>query len=164
MLLCATTEDRLNVARDINELYVGSPLEERLYSVLRELGVHPEREFPVPCRRPEVKNRRPLTYFLDLALFCRDRNLDVECDGDTWHVSPELARADRVRDNLLEAQGWHILRFNTGEIHDEMDTVLTRISSAVNRYGGLDEETGAVRRFGPDGRLRPGQPSLDLFE
>ena len=41
---------------------------------------------------------------------------------------------------------------------------MTRIRTAVNRYGGLEEEPGVVRRFGKGGRLQSRQGKLDLFE
>jgi uncharacterized protein DUF559 len=75
----------------------------------------------------------------------------------------ESARRDRQPDNLLEANGWHILRFNTEEIQRELATALTRVREAINRYGGIEDDPGVVRRFQRDGKLGPGQGSLELF-
>jgi very-short-patch-repair endonuclease len=164
LLFIPTTEARLALAREINELFAGTPIEDTLFRALRQDGLWPEREYYVELRRPEARGDRPVSHFLDLALFCHERDLDVECDGDTWHVGREGARRDRARDNLLEGNGWHILRFNTTEILEELPTVRTRIREAINRYGGIEQEPGVVRRFQRDGRLGPGQRSLDLFE
>jgi hypothetical protein len=60
--------------------------------------------------------------------------------------------------------GWHILRFNTTEIQHELPTALTRIREAINRYGGIEDDPGMVRRYQRDGKLGPGQGSLELFE
>jgi very-short-patch-repair endonuclease len=163
LLFIPTTHDRLVLAAEINELFAGTPIEDALFAALRREGLWPEREYHVELRRPEAKRERPVAHFLDLAVFCRERNLDVECDGDTWHLGAEGARRDRLRDNLLESSGWHILRFNTQEIQQEMDVVLTRIREAVNRYGGVEDEPGVIRRF-HQGKLGPGQRTLDLFE
>jgi hypothetical protein len=163
LLFIPTTEARLSLATEINELFAGTPPEEGMFQALRGIGLWPEREYYVELRRPEVTQGRPVIHFLDQAIFCRDRNLDVECDGDTWHVGASNARRDRLRDNLLESNGWHILRFNTQEIQRELDVVLTRVREAVNRYGGVEDEPGIVRRFRRDGRLGPGQGTLDLF-
>ena len=134
----------------------------RSHSLKRE-GLWPEREYFVELRRSEAQHARPAMHFLDLALFCRERSLDVECDGDTWHIGRESARLDRHRDNLLEVNGWHILRFNTEELQHELPTALTRIREAINRYGGIEDDPGVVRRFERDGKLGPGQGSLDFF-
>jgi hypothetical protein len=164
LLFIPTTEQRLAQAREINELFPGTPIEDRLFRVRKREGLWPEREYYVELRRPEAATARAVPHFLDLALFCRQRNLDVECDGDTWHLGRESARRDRQRDNLLEVNDWHILRFNTTEIQHELPVALTRIREAINRYGGIEDDPGIVRRFQRDGKLGPGQGSLDLFE
>jgi hypothetical protein len=163
LLFIPTTERKLSRAREINELFAGTPIEDRLFGALKHEGLWPEREFYVELQRPEARQSRTVPHFLDLALFCLERNLDVECDGDTWHLGRESARRDRHRDNLLEANGWHILRFNTEEIQQELPTVVTRIREAINHYGGIEEDPGVIRRFQRDGSLGPGQGSLDLF-
>jgi hypothetical protein len=164
LLFVPTSQQRLAFAQEINELFAGTPIEDALFGALKGEGLWPEREYYVELRRPEAARSRPVAHFLDLALFCRDRDLNVECDGDTWHIGSESARRDRHRDNLLEANGWHILRFNTQEILHEIEVTLTRIREAINRYGGVMDDDGAVRRFGRDGSLGPGQKRLDLFD
>ena len=163
LLFIPTTESRLSLAQEINELFAGTPIEDLLFAALKREGLWPEREYYVELRPSETPEARA-PHFLDLALFCRERSLDVECDGDTWHIGKQSARRDRRRDNLLEAGGWHILRFNTDEIRHDLPTALTRVREATNRYGGIEDEPGVVRRFEKNGRLGPGQGSLDLFD
>lgn len=163
LLFIPTTEIQLLLAEEINELFAGTPIEERMFAALKREGLWPEREYFVELRRPAAQHARSALHFLDLALFCRERYLDVECDGDTWHIGRESARRDRQRDNLLEANGWHILRFNTEEIQRDLPVVLSRVREAINRYGGIKDDPGVVRRFQRDGKLGPGQGSLDLF-
>ena len=43
-------------------------------------------------------------YCLDFALFCPRRNIDLECDGDTCHSSPDAAVYDIARDNFGESE------------------------------------------------------------
>ena len=38
----------------------------------------------------------------NFALFCPERNIDVECDGDTWHIKPDAAAHDNTRNNFME--------------------------------------------------------------
>jgi hypothetical protein len=91
LLFIPSTEQRLSQAREINELFAGTPIKERLFHALKAEGLWPEREYFVELRRPEGLTVGTAAHFLDLALFCRQRSLDVECDGDTWH-RPEGTR------------------------------------------------------------------------
>ena len=163
ILFVPTYWAKLRAAREFNELFVGSYLEELLYKQMRILGLAPEREYQVSCRDTSLPDRPTRSYSLDFALFCRERQLDIETDGDTWHTGPRFAAADNERDNLLEANRWHVLRFNTLQLEGQMDAALSVIREAVNRYGGVKDAHDVVRRFGPDGRLAPGQTTLDLY-
>ena len=162
ILFIPTTFDRLHRCREINELFTGSRIEDLLFEQLRRLDLTPEREWHVICSDPARPGRPKRSYFLDFALFCRDREIDIETDGDRWHTGPQASAADNERANLLEANRWHILRFNTAKLEREMDGVLSVIREAVNKYGGAKDPKGVVRRFSADGRLLPGQGSLDF--
>ncbi len=162
ILFFPTTWERLQKAEEINELFVGTTLEDVLYRQLRMMELRPEREYyldwPNPARRGQPKH--PM--FLDFAVFCRDRNLNIEADGDAWHTGPTAAASDNERDNLLEANGWHVLRFNRAQIQQEMPGVAAVIRTAVNRYGGHRDPAHLIRFFAADGRLGPAQGTLDL--
>jgi hypothetical protein len=164
VLFIATTEQRLSNATEVNELFAGTPIEDDLFAALKREGLWPEREYHVELPRSEAPHARPVHHFLYLVLFCREQQLDVECDGDTWHLGAERARRDRERDNRLEANGWHILRFSTQDIQRDLPSTVTRVREAITRYGGIEEEPSVVRRYQKDGRLGPGQGSLEQFE
>jgi len=72
-----TSLERLMHAQEVNDLFKVSPIEEKLYFTLKDVGLPAERQFFV---REEGSG-----YMLDMAVFCRDGNLDIECDGDTYH-------------------------------------------------------------------------------
>jgi hypothetical protein len=78
-------------ALEINDLHHGSPIEDRLWAAFKQEGIEAERQW--------FEGRGETLYCLDFALFCPQRNIDVECDGDTWHASPERARVDNDRNN-----------------------------------------------------------------
>jgi hypothetical protein len=160
ILFIPTTWEKTALAREINDLFMGSPLEELLHRRLRDLELLPERQHYVAYRDPARDGRPKQSYFLDFALFCRDRYLDIETDGDSYHTGPKAALADNERDNLLEVNGWHILRFNTKQVLNDTEGSLALIREAANRYGGVREPGNVIRRFAPDGRLAPGQGSL----
>ena len=78
IIFIPTTLEKLLNAEEINDLFHTSPIEDRLHGVLKRADVPAERQYLV--REPEAG------YMLDFALFCRDGNLDVECDGDWYHL------------------------------------------------------------------------------
>jgi very-short-patch-repair endonuclease len=123
-----TTLARLKRAREINDLFCDSPIENRLYSRLRRTGLSPERQYFVREYGPGN--------MLDMALFCRDGNVDVECDGERYHTGPERAEVDRTRDNRLVSAGWHILRFSGREIVRDPISCIDTIQRTVRRLGG----------------------------
>src|SRR5204862_3715458 len=81
-------------ALEINDLHHGSPLEDRLWAAFKQEGIEAERQW--------FERRAETIYCLDFALFCPQRNIDVECDGDMWHSNPKRARGDNQRNNFLE--------------------------------------------------------------
>lgn len=135
-------------------------IEELLYRRLRAMELLPEREFHVEIADPHRRARKH--YFLDFAVFCQRRNLDLECDGDTWHARREAIPADNARDNLLQANLWHVMRFNTVQLRERTEETLDLVREAVNRFGGVKQPDLVVRRFAADGELAPGQATLDF--
>ncbi|MCI0640288.1 MAG: DUF559 domain-containing protein [Gemmataceae bacterium] len=108
---------------------------------------------PQQERHPRAQN---LYYRLELgALQTRpERNIDVECDGDTWHIKPEAAAHDNARNNFMEQRGWHVLRFNTKQLTDDLGGCVHSVTKMINRCGGLilsDDSVKAVSESRPDG-------------
>ncbi len=125
-----TSLERLLRAGEINDLFRVSPIEERLYFTLKDTGLPAERQFFV---REEGTG-----FMLDMAVFCRDGSLDIECDGDAYHSGRDKAEADRERDNKLATAGWRILRFSGRTIMGDTDKCVERVTRAVRRLGGVD--------------------------
>jgi len=142
-----TSLERLLRAEEVNDLYRISPIEERLYFLLREAGLEPERQFYV--------RESGAGHLLDMAVLCADGNLDVECDGELYHSGRERAAADRERDNSLTEAGWRILRFSGHEITADPERCVHRIRRTVRRMGGPGpgprprQGSAAATRHGP---------------
>lgn len=148
-----TTLKKFEAAVEINDLWDESPLEDRLWAIFKQARIRAERQYPV-----EVEDR---TYFLDFAIFCNQGKIDVETDGDTWHIGLEPAQVDRQRDNDLASRGWQVLRFNTTEIHERPeDYCVSKVMTTINRLGRLDHTTGVPVRYDPSDPLGPQQLSL----
>lgn len=102
-------------------------------------------------------------YFLDFAVYCTKGQIDLETDGDTWHADPGRIPLDNLRDNDLETVGWHVLRFSTIQIREQMEQYcLPTVIENINRLGGVDEGRMVPRHFHPDG---PGAAQqLSIFD
>lgn len=135
----STTWPKFVRARQINDLFDESPLEDLLWSELKRLNIPAERQWMVQVGEQ--------FYFLDFAVFCSDGSIDIETDGDSYHIGVEPAVKDRRRNNDLVTAGWHILRFNGAELKERMaEYCIPEITSTVNRLGSLQAEAEETRR------------------
>ena len=150
-----TTFDKFKAAVEINDLWDESPLEDRLWAILKDVRIRAERQYPVG-----VEDH---TYFLDFAIFCNDGKIDVETDGDTWHIGKEHASRDNIRNNDLASKGWRVLHFTTAQIHEQPEKYcVSQVIKTINELGGLDHTTGVPVQYDPDDPLGPQQ--LTLFD
>ncbi len=140
-------------ALEINDLVHGSPLEDRLWAAFKQEQIPAERQW---WEGDEVTR-----YCLDFALFCPERNIDVECDGDTWHINRESAAHDNSRNNFLEQRGWHVLRFNTAQLTNDLPGCVRNVTTLVNRCGGLIDGDGSLKTL--PATYADGSRQLELF-
>ena len=131
LLFIPTTLEKLLTAPEINFLFSESPLEELMWAELLRAGIPAERQHDITVGR--------LRFKLDFAVFCKERNIDIECDGDTYHMSPEAVERDKRRSNALTSHGWADLRFTTTQLTTGMPTTMSLVGETINRYGGLQD-------------------------
>lgn len=137
-----TTYHKLQTAEEINDLFDDSPLEEALWYQLKQLKMLAERQY--------FTTLRGTNYFLDFAIFCANGKLNIETDGDTWHADPARIPEDNRRDNALVSDDWRVMRFNTSQIKEEMETYcVPHIAKTVSELGGLDQSVEAPRQYIP---------------
>ena len=148
-----TTRAKFDCARELNDLWHASPLEDTLWEVLKAERIEAERQV-----YEAVGGKH---YFLDFALFCQNGRVDVECDGDTWHATPQQIPLDNARNNNLEKKGWAVLRFNGKQLTEDLGGCLRVIRETANRYGGLVTPEGELRYYA-QGANRHEQ--LNLFQ
>ena len=127
-----TTFNQLLEAKEINDLYRTSPIEERLYLSLKQEKIPAERQLFI------YDTRKPCC--LDFAIFCKDGNLNVECDGEEFYSTKEAQIKDRKRDNDLTSMGWSILRFPGKEINQSSKDCVRQIKRTIKLLKGFDEE------------------------
>ncbi|MGI8550838.1 MAG: endonuclease domain-containing protein [Dehalococcoidia bacterium] len=136
-----TTLVKLRAALEINDLYHESPLEDQLWTAFRHNGIAAERQYFV--------REQQTSYCLDFAVLCADGGVDVECDGDSWHLRREAVVEDNARNNLLARLGWRVLRFSTQELADpQMATTVGIIRATANQLGGIELPERVNRMFG----------------
>ena len=149
-----TTWTKFLHAEEINDLFDDSPLEDRLWAELKRKRIPAQRQYYVRVGRRH--------YALDFAIFCNEGKLDVETDGDAWHLGEVSASEDNERDNDLTSKGWDILRFRGERIREEMGSYcVPKIVETVNRLDGLTANGLVPRPFDPE---RPEAQQLTLFE
>lgn len=129
LLFVPTTVNKLMTAPEINFLFNDSPLEDLLWRELMEAGIPSERQYEVVVG--------PTRFKLDFAVFCTDRNIGLECDGDAQHMRRSAVERDKRRSNLLQSLGWSMLHFTTQELTKNMPGTLQVIQESIAQYGGL---------------------------
>lgn len=132
-----TTLDQLMHAEEINDLFHESPIEERLWDLLRREGISAERQYFV-C---EGGNR----YCLDFAIFCKKGKINVECDGG-MHYTKRKHMSDTRRNNVLESAGWKVLRFPGSDILTSATSILRMLKKNIKDLGGLEQKPASVSR------------------
>ena len=135
-----TTYKKFIDAVEVNDLFDGSRLEVRLWAEMKGKMNSAERQEVV-----KVDNK---FYFLDFAIHCKKGKLDIETDGDFWHHKPEKALKDNVRNNDLTSNGWNVIRFNSQQIQEKMETYcLPTVMTNINKLGGIEFDDELMERF-----------------
>ncbi|TAE24731.1 MAG: DUF559 domain-containing protein [Candidatus Kapaibacterium sp.] len=152
-----TTRERLFAAREFNELFCGSPIEERLWKALYDEGIPAYREFMVSRTVAKKKSM----YYLDFALFCKDSNIALECDGDTYHNTTEAIEYDKDRDVKVQNMRFVVYRFTRDKIMNHLDETVQHIKQAIKTYGGVvDALDPSKRLYMPQAKDVPGQEMM----
>jgi len=134
----STSLSRLKKAEEINDLFMESPLEEKLWYELKKKKIEAERQYLI--------GERKVRYYLDFAIFCQKGKIDVECNGDFWHSQKNLIFKDNQRNNYLAGSGWSVLRFGSKEINQKLQLCLGVIKETVNNLGGTRNQK-SIRKF-----------------
>lgn len=134
-----TTLGRLLAADEINDLWVKSTAQERLWAALRQADLDAERQYPLREELPQ--------YVADFALPCRRGRIAVIVT-DEPRAETEL-REQPAPDYLLAAGGWTPLRVTRAELAADPAPVVAQIRALTEGMGGVlpasesGEEEGA---------------------
>ena len=127
---------KLEIGQGSNGFNPGSPLEEDVAQVIEELGYPVDHQvgssgfrIDLGVRHPE----RPSQYILA-----------VECDGATYHSALWARERDRLRQEVLEDQGWHFHRIWSTDWFYRRKKEYERLRSALDQA-----RTASERGFSP---------------
>ncbi len=70
---------------------------------------------------------------LEVDLLCADARLALELDGAQHLADPVAYRRDRRKDQLLQENGYFVLRFLADDVGRDLDAVLDAILRALSR-------------------------------
>lgn len=130
ILFIPTTWAKFSLAKEINDVFNDSPLEEKLWAELKKKNW--------PAERQVLLQTNEKNWLCDFVFYCAKGTVDVECDGDTYHMKPEAVIYDKARNNEIAAVAdWDVLRFTTQHIEKNMDWILRTIGRKIDRLGGL---------------------------
>ncbi len=105
--------------------------------------------------------KKKTTYYLDFAMFCKEVNIAIECDGATYHNSEEAVEYDKDRDVKVQNMRFTVYRFTTDKIMNHLPETVQHIKQAVKQYGGVvDALNPAKTLYMPRPQDLPGQEAL----
>jgi len=148
LLFVPTTWAKLTQATEINDIFHESPLEDIFWQELKRQNLPAERQVLL---RTSGKN-----WVCDFVFYCAKGIVDVECDGDTYHMNPEAVIYDKARSNEIAAVAdWDVLRFTTRHIEQELPWAMRLVKQKIDRLGGLHYAQENVVRYvsNPGGQL-----------
>lgn len=151
LLFIPTTWEKFSTAEEINDIFNDSPLEEKLWVELKRRRWSAERQVLVRTNQQY--------WICDFVFYCIKGIVDVECDGDSYHMQPEAVIYDKVRNNEISAVAdWDILRFTTVHVQENFDWVLRTIGRKIQLLGGLEHARDDIVRY-----VSKNDNQLDIF-
>jgi very-short-patch-repair endonuclease len=124
-----TSSQRFMKYKALNYLFNSSKLEDDLFKTFLDNNISAERQWWIHA--PNKKH-----YFLDFAIFCKDRNINVECDGNAYHNEPDQVHYDKTRNNELERMGWSVLRYTTKHLTELKEDSMRNLYATIKQNGG----------------------------
>ena len=155
LVFFSTTEDKFfSGSTDFNSLFQSSFLETKMEKMIGGMKVEYEREW-----REYVDVKK--FYYLDFAIWCKKGAIDIECDGDKYHMENNDVHLDKTRNNELESYGWSVLRFTSKHFNEERKHIEKTIYQTVKELGGALKVSEPNEPYLPK---KPNDNQLELFE
>ncbi len=132
-----TAIDRFRKAKELNDVFLESYIEEKVWNELKTEGINAERQYEL-----YYKEQKKYKFFrLDFGLFCKDRNIDLECNGDEYHhENKDDIKKDKSRDRILLKKGWAISRLTRDDINTKLKDCIIELKETIDKFGGLQDK------------------------
>lgn len=124
-----TTLSRLRQAREINDLWIKSTAQERLWEALRQAGLDCETQYPLQDDF--------FGYVADFVLFCRTGRVAViiaETPRSVGHVGESR---ETLAEFLVHTDKWQLFRASASEAEQDPAHCVEQLSALVHELGGL---------------------------
>ena len=121
-----TTLERLHRANEINDLWIKSTAQERLWAALKAADLDAERQYPLREDLPQ--------YVADFALFGRRGRVALLVEDEP--CSDAEMREALPPDYLLAAGGWTTLRSRREELQSDPEGWVQRLANQIDELGG----------------------------
>ena len=133
----------------INTIFKTSPLEKRMAEIMDDMCITYEREW-----YEYADNGRK--YYLDFVIYYKAGKIDVECDGDMYHMGYDQVYYDKTRNNELESDKWKVLRYTTKHFKEDEPHIRKTLRKTVKQFHGCLEVNEPLPAYGSDdkGQIR----------
>jgi very-short-patch-repair endonuclease len=136
-----TSLTKFDNANQINDLFWGNGLEEKMWADLKSRNILAEREWELKIEG--------VKYYLDFAVFCRQGKLAIETDGYTTHYdSKEKIDYDTQRRNKVDSDEWAFLHYTPKHMNEAGKEYLAEIEHRIEKLGGEESPEEFNRKIG----------------
>jgi very-short-patch-repair endonuclease len=143
LVFIPTTLKKFEFAQQVNDLFDGSPLEDRLWRALKYIKTSAERQWKIVVQGHN--------YYLDFAVFCKNGKLAIETDGYTTHYdSLNQIDYDTWRQNEIELDDWRFLHYTRRQVKDNWTPYLAQIQTKIDQLGGVEMPDEFKRKIGEE--------------
>ena len=124
-----TTLGRLDTAEEINDLWIKSSAQERLWAALKQAGIEAECQYPVREDLPE--------HVADFALPCRRGKVALIIEDEPAADSRVRDAVGSIANYLLEADGWTVMRGTADQIDADPAGWVAQLAALARELGGV---------------------------
>ncbi len=143
LVFIPTTWEKFLLAEQINDLFDGSKLEDRLWTKLKYINILAERQWKLKIQEH--------AYYLDFAVFCKNGKLAIETDGYTTHHESSIQiDYDTWRQNEIEIDDWRFLHYTSKQVKENRTPYLAQIQNKIEQLGGLESPEDFNRKIGEE--------------
>ncbi|EAY31834.1 hypothetical protein [Microscilla marina] len=157
LLFVPTTSYKLFNALEFNDIFDNSLLEEKVWKAFLKRQIYVERQF-----RVDINPQGSQSYHLDFAIFCKRKNIGVECvmpANATQFTNEEIAQYRQAK-NTLENLGWSMYYLTPNQVDQKLDEIFAGFKTKIIEYGGLKPPEYGFKYLNPN---NDNQLDLELF-